>query len=606
MELNGRRKNKMKIHPLTVCREKLQNNDFITTNYRKKAEMLEDIIAEEEELRNFAAEIYFEISNKILVRNSKRRKVLDCLKKLNLEYNYTSYVTDFDEINTMLEQFENRCQQLLGKKNDFSDAIENDYLNSRNILRNSIMDDTDIYNSISTVNPRIYEKMKWYLEGELRNNTETRKLELVLARIVSHAFTKTSPMGWLNKVGIIGTMNPIRYELKKNNISLNFVLLFQMYDRIILRDEYIEDVKFKLNKNFYIVDSEINIFGQRDNAQNHKLFKSRDCNVKVKNNPYFAPILNQADKNDWYFKDILELLELDKEQTGVFIRKLVEIGLFRIDSYFSDEGDVLQHFVDKLGEITKEKDDLASCVRGDFVEIQKLVKEINQEYSLDLEKRIIEIEKSACEKCGLDAGFKSREFIYKDNIVVKDKVHNLPESAQYSISKLMQLYTIFDVNTRIQQEVKMELERKMKTDSIPINNPYIFQLVANVNMKYSNFWIDPWKQITSESEIIKKLDELRTSFINELLKSAEKNEVVISEEFIDSLINQIPSELKKKKAAYSIFYEMDCDDVVINKIYPGYMSFYNRFLRYTDIIEKYRDEIKDFYKVEGENIAEIY
>lgn len=74
----------MKIHPLTVCREKLQNNDFITTNYRKKAEMLEDIIAEEEELRNFAAEIYFEISNKILVRNSKRRKVLDCLKKLLL------------------------------------------------------------------------------------------------------------------------------------------------------------------------------------------------------------------------------------------------------------------------------------------------------------------------------------------------------------------------------------------------------------------------------------------------------------------------------------------------------------------------------------------
>lgn len=52
----------MKIHPLTVCREKLQNNDFITTDYRKKAEMLEDIIAEEEELRNFAAEIYFEIS----------------------------------------------------------------------------------------------------------------------------------------------------------------------------------------------------------------------------------------------------------------------------------------------------------------------------------------------------------------------------------------------------------------------------------------------------------------------------------------------------------------------------------------------------------------
>lgn len=184
----------MKIHPLTVCREKLQNNDFITTNYRKKAEMLEDIIAEEEELRNFAAEIYFEISNKILVRNSKRRKVLDCLKKLNLEYNYTSYVTDFDEINTMLEQFENRCQQLLGKKNDFSDAIENDYLNSRNILRNSIMDDTDIYNS-SLANSDIEikvighesEQLTKLLEnriqmyfGDFSSNKVTRKTQIIV------------------------------------------------------------------------------------------------------------------------------------------------------------------------------------------------------------------------------------------------------------------------------------------------------------------------------------------------------------------------------------------------------------------------------------------
>lgn len=59
---------------------------------------------------------------------------------------------------------------------------------------------------------------------------------------------------------------------------------------------------------------------------------------------------------------------------------------------------------------------MASCVRGDFVEIQKLVKEINQEYSLDLEKRIIEIEKSACEKCGLDAGFKA-ESLYTKTIL---------------------------------------------------------------------------------------------------------------------------------------------------------------------------------------------
>lgn len=76
----------MKIHPLTVCREKLQNNDFITTNYRKKAEMLEDIIAEEEELRNFAAEIYFEISNKILVRKELNDIDMNSLPHDSLDY----------------------------------------------------------------------------------------------------------------------------------------------------------------------------------------------------------------------------------------------------------------------------------------------------------------------------------------------------------------------------------------------------------------------------------------------------------------------------------------------------------------------------------------
>lgn len=82
MELNGRRKNKMKIHPLTVCREKLQNNDFITTNYRKKAEMLEDIIAEEEELRNFAAEIYLRSAIRFLFVIAREERFLIALRSL--------------------------------------------------------------------------------------------------------------------------------------------------------------------------------------------------------------------------------------------------------------------------------------------------------------------------------------------------------------------------------------------------------------------------------------------------------------------------------------------------------------------------------------------
>lgn len=596
----------MKIHFLTISREKLQDHDFISKINHDKKTFFRELRISEESLKSSANEIYSQISDRIRTRNSQRRKVLDNLKKLNLTYDYTSYVTEFDEINDMLLQFNVFCQEHLKLKEKFLLLIENDYSNSRELLREAVRNCSDIYYSISAVNPKIYEKMRWYLNEDIKDNTETRKLELVLSRIVSHAFTKTSPMGWLNKVSVRGNVESVKYELKNNNISLNFVLLFMLYDKLILRDDYIQKIIFKLNPNFYLVNGEINIFGQRDNAQNHKLFKSRDCNVKVKNNPFFSAIINKKEKEVWNFNDVKNELQFDDEQTEKFVKKLVEIGLFRIDSYFSDEGDVLRNFIEKLNKIKNTDDVLIGEIIDLFEEIRSLMKDINENYSLELEKKIIELEKIACIKVGLEEQFNDREFIYKDNVIVKNEIHSISNEIQKSISKLIRLFPIFDVNTRIQQEVKMQLERRYGRTNVAISDPYIFQIVANANMKYSNFWVYPWETIDSESLVIKKLNELKASFVEKLLVVDSDDVVYLDEAFLDSLIEQIPEELKDKKAAYSVFYEVEDKDIVISKIYPGYMSFYNRFLRYTDIIENYRDAINEFYKEDGVEMAEIY
>lgn len=596
----------MKIHLLTISREKLHNHDFISKiNYDKKT-FFQEMSMNEEFLKNFANEIFSQISNKILIRNSHRRKVLDCLKKLNLTYDYASYITECDEINEMLVRFNVSCKEHLKRKEEFLTLLENDYSNSRRLLREAVQNCSDIYHSISAVNPKIYKKMRWYLSENFKDNTETKKLELVLSRIVSHAFTKTSPMGWLNRVSVRGNGEFVKYELKKNSISLNFVLLFMLYDKIVLLDDYIQKITFKLNPNFYLVNEEINIFGQRDNAQNHKLFKSRDCNVKVKNNPFFSAIINKKEKNVWKFNDVKNELQFDEEQTRKIVRKFVEIGLFRIDSYFSDEGDVLRNFIEKLYEIRNTDDGLVSEIIGIFEEIRLLMKDINENYDFELEKKVIELEKKACQMVGLEEQFNNREFIYKDNIIVKNEMHSFSDEIQKSMSKLMRLFPIFDVNTRIQQEVKMELERRYGRTNVAISDPFLFQIVANANLKYSNFWIYPWETIDSESFAVKKLDELKFQFVDKLLGAVSNDEVCLEEDFLDSLITQIPEELKDKNASYSVFYEFENKDIVINKIYPGYMSFYNRFLRYTDIIENYREAINEFYKEDDIEMAEIY
>ncbi|MGN0396185.1 MAG: hypothetical protein ACI4EF_12545 [Coprococcus sp.] len=596
----------MRIHPITICREKLQNNEFIVETGADKVNMYFKLIEAEKSLEAYASEIYSAISTNILTRSSKRRKVLDCLKKLQLEYDYSSYVTEHEEVNVMLKEFRCLCEAYIRNKHLFEQAVESDYMLSRNMLRHTLKDNQDIYNSLSTVNPDIYEKMNWYLSGDLNNNAETRKLELVLSRVVSHAFTKTSPIGWLNEVYIIGTDGNIEYELKNNDISLNFVLLFTLYDKLILRDNSIRNTEFVLNKNYYIEEDVINIFGQIDNEKNHKLFKSRDCNVKVKLNKYFAAIINQTDKEAWSFSDVKELLQFDDEKTGMIIRKLVEMGLFRINSYFSDEGDVLHNFIKKLHEISAADDEVINDVITIFEEIQVLMEEINMNYSFELETKIIDLERKACRKCGLEIDFKTREFLYKDHIVKKNREHILSSETKHSFSKLMRLFPVFDINTRIQQEVRLEMEKKFGNLHISINEPYIFQLVTNTNLKYSGFWVEPWKCIESRSEVNQKLDELRQCFIDRIMSGALQDEVLLDEQFVDSLIEKIPDEVIDKKAAYSVFYELGDGDVIINKIYPGYMSFYNRFLRYTDIIENYKDSLNNFYHIDNVKMAEIH
>lgn len=596
----------MKVHLLTLKREKLHNHDYISKMMYDKKTLFHELRMSEESLKNFADEIYFQISNRILTRNSQRRKVLDCLKRLKLTYDYASYKTECEQINEMLIQFDDSCKKHLKLQEDFWLAIENDYSNSRKLLRETVQNCSDIYDSISAVNPKIYEKMEWYLNNEFKDNTEIRKLELVLSRIAAHAFTKTSPMGWLNKVSVRGNGEPIKYELMRNNISLNFVLLFMLYDKLILRDEYIQKISFKLNRNFYLVNDEIHIFGQRDNAQNHKLFKSRDCNVKVKNNPFFSKIINNKDKEVWSFNDIKKELQFDEINTRIIVRKFVEIGLFRIDSYFSDEGDVIKNFIDKLYEISNKDDDLASDIIGIFEDIRSLMKDINKKYSVELEMKVIELEKKACQRVGLEEQFNNREFMYKDNLIAKNETHKISNEIQKSMAKLISLFPVFDVNTRIQQEVKMQLERRYERTSVAISDPFLFQIVANANMKYSNFWISPWETIDSESPVIKKLNELKIRFVEKIQTADSSDEVRLDEDFLDSLIEQIPEEIKNKKVAYSVFYEDEDNDIVINKIYPGYMSFFNRFLRYTDIIENYRDTINELYNEDEIEMAEIY
>src|SRR5699024_131753 len=140
--------------------------------------------------------------------------------------------------------------------------------------------------------------------------------------------------------------------------------------------------------------------------------------------------------------------------------------------------------------------------------------------------------------------------------------------------------------------------------NVPISDPTLFQHVGNVNMKYSSYWTAPWEEIESENIDIQQLNKLKNHFITLLIDQKSRDVIDISDVEEEQLFNQIHIDLQTKESSYSIFCQKESVDIIINKIYPGYMSFFNRFIRYTDLMQRFKDEIKQFYN-EKDRLLEI-
>lgn len=196
--------------------------------------------------------------------------------------------------------------------------------------------------------------------------------------------------------------------------------------------------------------------------------------------------------------------------------------------------------------------------------------------------------------------------VYGDNIKSQSKCGEVLSS---SITELLSVYKIFDVNELIKNEFINNIEKYMVDNKIPFNHPNILNELTSANLKYAEFWTNPWftpkNMCIKNKEILNIRDNFKKEF---MMLNQHKDSIDIEEVIADLKINILNDKFNSRYSPngfFSVFFQKDKNKTIINNIYPGYGSFYIRFLRYTNIQEKYRKEINEFYYDDKCKYAEI-
>ena len=596
----------LSIHPLTMIRDKERPYSLLERKnsiYKRTSDYL-DLL---QTFQAHCRDILDIMNENIKSRDQVVKKIRSALKRKDPDALSKHIHNMPEELKGMQGEFRQALEltfQLTEDRKKLGLLISEEYKHNRENLKTFFKSNQNVTKSLYQINRNIIARVKKYVNSERIKPKKLRKLELVLMRIATRGVTKTSPLSRFNKVSFTESWErseeTLSYATDKQQVTINNVFLHRIYEKLSL--DAIKVTPFIINTNYYFEQDHILVFTQQ--SDHNKVYNTNDKIKKIKANRLIVDLLRKYDDKVITYEDLKHAYNLPGETIRTLLNNLFKTGLLKFQSYLSDYEDSINTLVMLIEEHKEEVDEK-------WVVIQELLKV--------LEDELAQMNKSRDPEridCIYDVGFQISQMIdigtfnelliYEDYVVQQEKRANdiVSYSDLESIEKLLKLFTLFDVNTKIQLELSELLYEKYGEANVPISDPTLFQHVGNVNMKYSSYWTAPWEEIESENIDIQQLNKLKNHFITLLIDQKSRDVIDISDVEVEQLFNQIPIGLQTKESSYSIFFQKENDDIIINKIYPGYMSFFNRFIRYTDLMQRFKDEIKQFYN-EKDRLLEI-
>jgi hypothetical protein len=565
--------------------------------------LYENSILEFQEYCNQAYDIVNKMTDSLSSIELKESNYLRTkIKKRNPDIRLRKLDSGNESLLVIMKKYETLQLLVLKNKERYSEAYQMSEIRSRTKLKKFYGQRPRLITMTYITNSLMYDRTILYLEGKFDNSIKKlRKIEMPLLKIATKATTKTSPLWFHNKVSAISqNIYNFKFEINKPQITPNYVFFHRLYEELILKVYNLPFIKFKVTKK--MTESAGFLYVFRNDSDNYKIHRAKDVLAKVPTNSVFGKLIQLHDQ-EITVKYIIENFEMEQAEASLFVIKLFHLGILTLatelkEGFFINKN--LQEFIKKLPDHPF-NDQIYDYLK----ELEQLLVLINEKFNVDLLRKIYSLYDTICD-------FANLEKIEKKLMLYGDYIKNAPDQekcvSNLNVSEhmleLLRVFPIFDINQMIKYEFAYEVTKILGKVELSINHPLLMKILTDVNLKYASYWSNPWGRIESDMQKNQLINELKTKFIGWLYEHQNVKELNI-EEIISQLSQDVKNNNLETDAYYTIFYQKENEKTVVNKIYPGYGSFYQRFLRYTNIMEKYGDVIEKFYESEQWSYAEI-
>ncbi|MFJ6266048.1 hypothetical protein [Lysinibacillus xylanilyticus] len=584
----------MRKHPVLIERKKypqgyLKENEEdieVSSRYTVYIKLERVFIDFCEELIETFGELDYNNLSKVITKIKKK----DIFTGINSSEKYTDF------INERIEKYEEKRKKCIEIIDSIELEMERNEQFNRQLLKNFLKSNKKILNMVYMTNKTLYHNVLRYLDDEFdEKKKKLRKVEIPLLKLVYRAIAKTSPYFYFNDIVFHSDSIPdFSYKVKNNLITPNYVFFYRVMDKLFLSKELIGFTKFKISKKISnLGNDELQIMSYKHN--NFRILNTKLGIYNLKMNKVLKYFVSNQ-KEIYTYNEFKTTLNLSDDDCRKFIEYVLDIGIFEFDysMIVSNENNLLEEVYTYTLAYSKYAEWLES-LSVKILLLKERIEEINSNFSNELYDGIIHCYSDIAEILGIES-LEKNVLLYGDSVSSNlGNPYNEEKDISNSFGELISIFPVFDLYEMIQNEFLFELQELGINERVSINDSKAMLALINTNLKFKNYWNDPWQKEELRSPKNIQIQSLKDEFYEYLISNLNGN-VVDLEPIVNRINTNIDNNLFRKEAYYSVFYQKTKNnEMVVNQIYPGFGSFFKRFIRYTDIFDKYQKQIRDFY-----------
>lgn len=521
-------------------------------------------------------------------------------EKLRVEY-----ISNYYDINKKLKKNKLIDINKLGLNNsaELKELINayNFYISEKQFLKESyqalfkeqvqIMNDefrkSETFETLNSLLPLISTNLENDLNNFLihrRNDKKTRQFYETMLKIFVRGVTKTTPFSLYASTALIKNNHVVEHKENILKVEINFVILKMVFDTILKNKLFRKQVSYRVSF-LNIGEDSTSIILQNTSLSADRIINNVDTFKTFRNNFFYEKILKHLDKKSFNFLDFFDEIqsickcsgiELTLEEVESLFDSFVNSGLIVSDLILDEsKKDIFEEFYNQL-DYFDDKTGILQEIKNIVKKIEKIVQKFSDSdykkrfyYLKEMKSYLVQIEDI------LDIKINNNTLIYED-MLYYDYTPRCSNLDVKSLLLLQNYLIIFDWMLDARILFAQEFVKKFSTEEIRGDSIEIYKLFGQV--------IEELPLNESNSQDLNVIREARKTFfkkIKEIIKSG-LDEVDIRD-FIQTELKSFGDITSKFANSSTFFLQEGQDEVVINKIYRGYLTRFTRYFKYYNI-----------------------